>query len=93
MVSKGFVDLSIVMTEQQPPSCTKISRARKTLKVLYNCNFRNFNSDFLLIDANVWIDNECSECMISYLNTSYSFTRLHPSKEENRSLKIVSINI
>ena len=30
----------------------------------------------------VWINKECSECIIPYLNIPYWFTQSHPSKGE-----------
>ena len=37
----------------------------------------------LLLDVNVWIDKECSECVISHLNIYNQFTDSHPLKGEN----------
>jgi hypothetical protein len=39
----------------------------------------------LLTDVNEWINNECAECTLPYLNIRDCLTRSHPSKGENRN--------
>ena len=58
-------------------------RKTVTVRPVYTCNFC---CDFLLlIDVSEWINNECAKCVLPHLNICDWFTRLHPSKGENRT--------
>ena len=52
---------------------------RRPVNTIFCCDF------LLLIDVNKWINNECDECVLPYLNIRDWFARSHPSKGENHT--------